>query len=205
MSSFIFSPCSGARMITRIKACIITTMLLTLLFVPCARAAIVPRAILKTYFETGDIPSEQDFKDVIDSSLNLVDDGLVSYRIGANSSGGIRLETGATIDGSISFSPTSPLPPLAPNWLGQFGFLPLELQDTAGLSHYAFIQMQMASGPLPPPPGAPGPAISVQYLVFETDANVPLTTFVSAPEPTSVVVFCCIAIGAFFARRYCTI
>src|SRR5436190_23768395 len=52
------------------------------MFAPFATAAVVTRSILKEFFQTGDIPSEQDFADVIDSSLNLLDDGLTSYRIG---------------------------------------------------------------------------------------------------------------------------
>jgi hypothetical protein len=162
--------------------------------VPSVRA-IESRAILKTYFETGDIPSSQDFADLIDSVLNLADDGLTVYRIGTDSSGhAMRLEAGAPIDALLSFAPTTPFPSLAPQWAGQFGFLPLELRDSSSASHYGFFQMQMASGPLPPPPGSPGPAISVQYLAFETNANTPITTFVSTPEPTSAIVFGCVGV-----------
>ena len=160
-------------MTTSIKVRILATMLLSLLFVPCAHAAIETRAELKTRFENGDIPDGQDFKDLIDSALNLVDDGLTVYRLGSDSSGhAIRLDAGATIDGSISFSPTSPLPPLAPNWLGQFGFLPLELRDSSSLPHYGFLQMQMASGPLLPPSG-------------HRARRSPSNTWSSRPTPTS--------------------
>ena len=32
-------------------------------------------------FKNGDIPDQEDFADTIDSALNLVDDGLVSYKV----------------------------------------------------------------------------------------------------------------------------
>jgi len=39
------------------------------------------RAELKEEFKNGDIPDQNDFADTIDSALNLVDDGLSSYRV----------------------------------------------------------------------------------------------------------------------------
>jgi hypothetical protein len=127
----------------------------------------------------------------------LNDDGLTVYRIGVDSAGrAIRSRHGEYVGPTLSFALSSPHPPLAPLWAGEFGFLPLERRDTSAQSHYGFLQMRMASGPLPPPPGAPERAIFVEYLVWETDANVPLTTFF-VPEPTSAllmvlgVVGCC--------------
>jgi hypothetical protein len=167
------------------------------LVVPIASAAEQTRSYLKEKFQDGDIPTGQDFKDLIDSSLNLLDDGLTIYRIGADSSGNaLRLDAGAVVDGSLGYASASDNPPLAPLWAGQFGFLPLEYRDASAASHYGFLQMQMASGPLPPPPGSPGPAIFVEYLVFETDANVPVTTFTVVPEPASAVLLCCAGLGA---------
>lgn len=43
------------------------------------------RDYLYTKFENGDIPDAQDFKDMIDSALNLTDDGLTSYKITVDS------------------------------------------------------------------------------------------------------------------------
>jgi hypothetical protein len=39
------------------------------------------RTYLIERFQDGDIPTGQDFADMIDSSLNLLDDGLTSYKI----------------------------------------------------------------------------------------------------------------------------
>lgn len=39
---------------------------------------IVDRTILKSYFETGDRPSQSEFEDLIDSNFNLVDDSSVN-------------------------------------------------------------------------------------------------------------------------------
>jgi len=166
-------------------------MALVSMFVPWSSAAIVTRPILKDFFQTGDIPTGQDFKDLIDSALNLTDDGLIIYRVGADSSGrALRFEAGATIDGSLTYLPTTLNAELAPNWAGLFGFLPLELLDATNASHYGYLQMQMASGPLPPPPGSPGPVIHVDYLVFDSVANTPLITAVTTPEVTSALVWC---------------
>jgi hypothetical protein len=168
-----------------------------------ANAAVQTREYLKDKFQDGDIPTGQDFKDVIDSALNFSDDGLTIYRIGVDSGRmALRLDSATVIDGSLSYDPAGSIPPLAPNWAGFFGFLPLELIDTSSETHYGFLQMEMASGPLPPPPGAPGPVIHVQYLSWESQANTPLTTFVSTPELTSGIVWCIgAAVLPLFRRR----
>jgi hypothetical protein len=38
--------------------------------------AVVPKTVLKNFFEKGDKPTEQQFSDTIDSALNLQDDGI---------------------------------------------------------------------------------------------------------------------------------
>lgn len=40
--------------------------------------ALVPRTVLKSFFQTGDIPTEEQFSDTIDSALNLQDDGITN-------------------------------------------------------------------------------------------------------------------------------
>jgi hypothetical protein len=159
-----------------------------LLSADLATAAEQNRSYLYSRFENGDIPTGQDFKDLIDSALNLTDDGLASYRVGVAGSTGaaLRLNPGAVVGPALDYAPVSTHPLLAPLWLGQFGFLPMEFQDAGGASHYGYFQLQMAAGPQPPPPGSPGPEIFVEYLVWQTDANVPLVT-TPVPEPATLV------------------
>lgn len=47
------------------------------------------RTYLIDRFKDGEIPTGQDFADMIDSSLNLLDDGLTSYKVGDNKRFGI--------------------------------------------------------------------------------------------------------------------
>jgi hypothetical protein len=168
----------------------------------CIYAAEQTREYLKTKFEDGDIPTGQDFKDLIDSALILQDDGLTIYRVGISGSLGAaaRLNAGEVVGPLLIYADFSTHPPLAPLWLGQFGFLPLEFQDSSHASHYGYFQLEMASGPEPPPPGSPGPAISVEYLVWQTDANVSLTTAV-VPEPSTIVLASLGVIGLAAACR----
>ncbi len=185
------------------RASIATLFLSALALVPTAPASEQNRSYLYTRFENGDIPDGQDFKDLIDSALNLVDDGLTSYRVGISGSLGAaaRLSAGEVVGPALSYVDYSTHPLLAPNWLGQFGFLPLEFQDSGGAPHYGYFQLEMASGPVPPPPGSPGPAISVEYLVWQTDANVSLTT-AAVPEPSTVLLAALGIIGlAAYHRR----
>jgi hypothetical protein len=186
-----------------IRLCAVMIAPLALLFPQFANAAEQNRTYLIERFQDGDIPTGQDVADMIDSALNLVDDGLVSYRIGVEGSTGhaLRLNAGEVVGPSLSYVPVAANPPLAPLFAGQFGFLPLEFRDSSSNTHYGYLQLQMASGPIPPPSGAPGPAIFVEYLVWETTANVPLTTFTHVPEPTSAALLCSAAIGALSLRR----
>jgi hypothetical protein len=160
------------------------------------------RTELKEKFQDGDIPTGQDFADFIDSSLNLLDDGLTLHGVGVGGSLGtaLRLNSGELVGPTLTYAPFASHPPLAPLWAGEFGFLPLTYQDAGSAIHYGYLQMRMASGPLSPPPGSPGPAIFVEYLVWVTDANVPLTTSV-VPEPASGAMVCCSGIGLLLLKR----
>jgi hypothetical protein len=58
-----------------------------LCFGPPAHGAIEPRAILKTFFETGDVPTQDQFSNLIDSYIHQTDDGLTLTGIAATSDG----------------------------------------------------------------------------------------------------------------------
>src|SRR5687767_5788229 len=170
-----------------VRFCALVAIVMSFAGISTARAVEEKRTYLIEKFQDGDIPTGQDFADMIDSALNLLDDGLTTYRIGADSAGAaLRLNAGEVVGPGLTFAHKSTNPPMAPLWLGQFGFLPMEFQDASSNTHYGYFQLQMGSGPQPPPPGSPGPAIFVEYLVWETDANVPVTTAV-VPEPMTAV------------------
>jgi MYXO-CTERM domain-containing protein len=160
---------------------------------PCV-AAKVPRTVLKSYFETGDKPTQAQFADVIDSALNLVDDGLVGYS--ASDSGGLapRFDAGATVGPGLAFAPLSGVQGFSDDWLGQSGFLPLAyLQDSQ--LHYAYLQI---SSPVPGSPNAY--SMSVEYLVFENLADTALVT-TTVPEPSSLALAAAALVGLFVWRR----
>jgi hypothetical protein len=169
---------------------------LTVLTVVVARpghAAVEPRAILKTYFETGDVPTQEQFKDVIDSALNLVDDGLTSYSVRDASGRAPRLDEGTSVGPGLPFAPLVDVAGFSPDWRGHSGFLPLAYLQGPDL-HYAYLQIAS------PVPGAPNPnSMFVEYLVFETDSNTALTTQ-SVPEPASILL-ALMAIGGLLAWR----
>jgi hypothetical protein len=160
---------------------------------PSAHAAIEPRSILKTYFETGDVPTQDQFSNLIDSYIHLTDDGLTLTGIGATPDGSaagqaIRVGGNAGINESLpdTFggtwkSPTSTaLPRLYARFGGTSGFLPLKYEGLDG-AHYGFLQIDMGTDP----GVSPGAPIFVTQWVWESSANTALTTF-AVPEPTTL-------------------
>src|SRR5688500_11454396 len=85
--------------------------------------AIESRDILKTYFETGNIPTEEDFGNLIDSYIHRIDDGVYIFDVpGGGKRFGVGIEEplfplGIKAEGVnealISFHNTS----LEPKWL----------------------------------------------------------------------------------------
>ncbi len=158
-----------------------------------AEAAKVPRAVLKEFFQTGDVPTQQDFADVIDSMININDDrdllGLRTYSDG----GAIRLDEGATLGPLLDYSPSTGL---APEWAGQSGFLGLAFtEDTE--THYGYLQLRAGE-----PGGTELYPLFVTYFVFEDLPNTELLV-TSVPEPSTLVLG--VIFGLFglwkFARR----
>lgn len=186
-----------------------------------ARAAIEPRAILKTYFQTGDVPTEEQFADLIDSLVNIVDDryliGLKVYDpLLSYSSGdtivltrlGVGDRVGEVAEGSGSTPPAlefASWPPLDPNdpteidvatdFAGQSGFLGIQLQDSTGQVNYGYLQMRMD-----PVGSATHPAIHVEYLVYESAPNTPITV-VAVPEPGTAALVALGMLGIVVRRR----
>jgi hypothetical protein len=134
--------------------------------------AIESRPVLKTYFESGDKPTEQQFSTLIDSYIHRTEDGISLYAIGTNSSTGdaARKTDNDIIDDTLSYvavaNPGTPIPAMAPEFAGLHGYLPLQLVDTGGQTHFGYFQLSMD-----PESGASTTGIHVDYFVFEPSPN----------------------------------
>jgi hypothetical protein len=157
-----------------------------------AHGAIEPRSILKTFFETGDVPTQDQFGDVIDSYIHQTDDGLTLTGIGAIPDGSaagkaIRVGGNVGINESLpdTFSGTwrSPistaLPRMCSEFCGTSGFLPLKYEGLDG-ARYGFLQIDMGTDP----GVSPGAPIYVTQWVWDSSPNTTLTTF-AVPEPAT--------------------
>lgn len=173
---------------------------------------IVPRSVLKDFFQTGDKPTAQQFGSLLDSMINFTDD---RYLIGLKTYDPLTIyNAGDTVAakrfGIGDTSPTSPvgyLDPhvydiqLAPDFAGQWGFLPVLLGNSSGQSFYGYLQLWMDA----PSSGAPGlapvvepPAIHVEYIVYNETPGQPFSMF-AAPEPASAGLL--FVAAACFCRR----
>lgn len=190
-----------------------------------AHAAIESRSILKSFFEKGDKPTQQQFGTLIDSVINRTDDGLVLVGMAVTPDGtptGSFLRLGAnvgineTMPGTFaSFWRTAPapnippIPGMCPSFCGSRGFLPLMYQNAAGEAHYGFLQLTMAdddhavgggmgfaNGLVDPS----GPAIFIEHWVWESTPGATLTTFV-VPEPAAAALVAIGLAGALAMRR----
>ena len=175
--------------------------------------AIESRPILKTYFESGDKPTQQQFATLIDSNVNFVDDkkllGLkvynpaVTYSIGDTvifNRAGLG-DTSPSSTPGVGFAPASeltgadaPTRDMATDFAGQYGFLPIQLEDSFGLVYNGYLQLGMDA-----PSGLPNdpPGIHVDYVVYNENAGEPITMAL-VPEPGSAAI--CLA-GFLVLRR----
>jgi hypothetical protein len=150
-----------------------------------AFAAKVPRAVLKEYFQTGDKPTAPQFSALIDSILNLPDDGnLLGLRAGSDGAAALLAE-GTIVDGSLPFGPAEGLSEGA---AGHSGFIGLAFEQ-GGQTHYGYLQL--AAGM---PGGADPYPMFVTYFVYDDVAGTAVTT-AFVPEPSSLA----LAAGAFLA------
>lgn len=163
------------------------------------------REILKTYFETGDRPTQEQFATLIDSTIHFNEDrqllglyvsGSEGYRIHRLRIGDA-IPVGQGTDGShYALPPQSSLFQMAPEFAGQFGFVGLLYGDTTGNQYFGMLQVSME--PLTPAIETASPAIFVSYLTMQTDPNTPFDAFV-VPEPTTIGAL--VLAGAVVKRR----
>ncbi len=168
-----------------------------------ARSAIESRSILKTFFQTGDVPTQDQFASLIDSTVNIVDDryllGLKVYdpllaylpgdtvifnRLSVGDRVGEVAEGTPGTPAQLEFANWTPLDPndpiqmdVATHFAGQYGYLGIQLRDNFGQINYGYLQLGMD-----PVGSATHPAIHVDYLVFESTPNTPISVAV-VPEP----------------------
>ena len=154
-----------------------------------AEAAIESREVLKTFFETGDVPTESQFGNLIDSMVHQLDDGL-SYD-GATPDA---VSLGALLNEGEEIGPASffaPIAGLGEDWVGQSGFLGLTLQLNSQ-THYGYLQISS-------PPGDQYPML-VEYVVFEDQPNVPIVAE-TIPEPATISLVALVLLSTFCCRR----
>ena len=174
-----------------------------------ATAAIEKRDILKTYFENGEIPTQDQFAALIDSAVNVIGDryllGLrqydpaLVYRPGDTAIAVKRFGIGDTdarcAAGRRLCRPAHDADAFAPDFAGQFGFAALRPRR---FHRPNLLWLRRSSTWIPSPSDGSPTAIQLQYIEFEDTPNTPMTAF-AVPEPASPA--CSSSAAAYFAAR----
>ena len=83
---------------------------------------------------------------------------------------------------------------VATDFAGQYGFLGIQLIDPFGQVNYGYLQMGMD------PAGTTDPAIHVDYVVYESTPNAPITV-APVPEPGTAALMSLGMVGLAIRRR----
>ena len=154
-------------------------------------APLDPRSILRTYFETGDIPTEDQFGNFIDSIVNQVDDSVLQGMWGDAAGQAAMLDIGETIGPGVNFGPAAGL---GDEWLNESGFLALSFVTSGGQRHYGYLQIQAGPNGTSPYP------MLVEYLVFEDIPDRSIET-IEVPEPAATGLLALGGLAVFRKRR----
>ena len=108
----------------------------------------------------------------------------------------------ATTPPQLEFAHWPPLDPndpsemdVATDFAGRYGYLGIQMQDSLGQINYGYLQMGMD-----PAGGAAHPAIHVDYLVYESTPNTPITV-ANVPEPGTAALMSLGLAGLIVRRR----
>jgi len=151
-------------------------------------APVVNRNVLKAYFETGDIPTEGQFGNLIDSMVHQVDDSSLVGVLPDPAGGAAMLGSGEMIGPGLAYGEAAGL---SDDWLGESGFLALSFLTGGGDTHYGYLQITAG-----PEATSPYPML-VEYLVYEDQPDTPLVT-AAVPEPVTISL---LALGSLAVLR----
>lgn len=179
-----------------------------------ASAAVIPRDVLKSYFQRGDRPTEAQFSVMSpdgEPGLGLPADFLFTRAPGGAGGGhllaGLAGGTSVLGDGSgrirrMGIGDTTPTSPLGyegqaslADWSpGERAFVAFRFLDSAGLVHYGYWDLSID----PPLPGETLFALTVHGWAFETEAD---TALEIRPIPAPGVAGMFLAAGMLTVRR----
>lgn len=175
------------------KIPLLTALLIAIGLTSPAPGAIVPRSTLKTFFETGDKPTQEQFFALIDSNLRVgltYGDGpsdhtirIVDGRIALDAAGDVRaFVEGERIDNQLSFSGIGEHVHVNPLAQPLQRYVGVQFNAATGTTHFGFLQLQVEPATSPDPY-----AIHLHHFVYDDAPGTPITTFFQAiPEPASV-------------------
>jgi len=162
-----------------------------------SEAAVVSSTVLKSFFQTGDFPTQSQFGALIDSLINRIDDrhllGLKQYNPTLGYEVGDCLTEGTLLDASMTFGPAAGLGDV---WAGQHGFLGLAFTEGSSSDvHYGYLQIQAAATP-------DGYPMFVEAFVYQDVAGMAITTLtVPTPEPSTLAMAIIGLLGLFAVMR----
>jgi len=159
---------------------LVATLVVMLLAATPTHAAIESRNILKSYFQTGDKPTQSQFGTVIDSMVNILDDRYLLGLRTSSDGGASLLSLGEIVGPPTDFVPAAGL---SADWAGQTAYLGLAMTDSSAgplaTTYYGYLEITS---------GTPGSSdlypMYVARFFYETTPNTPIAV-TGVPEPST--------------------